>query len=93
MAAQPMTLLPVNVLHRSIELCLADHRGDERLIQDWLANKTEVNWQAWIERKDALVLVAETHAGIVGVGMGAAGLRCGSKARRKHGLNGRAATS
>lgn len=60
----------VDVLRRSIsELCTADHNNDEREIRDWLANKTEASWTAWVRLDDAIVLIAEAGGRAVGVGM------------------------
>lgn len=60
----------INVLHRSIsELCVVDHGGDARDIAEWISNKTEATWGAWVKRKDASVFVAEKADEIVAVGM------------------------
>lgn len=60
----------VRVLRRSIsELCLADHGGDRRKIAGWLANKTAAQWRVWVNRVDAIVLVALRDDAVVGVGM------------------------
>lgn len=61
-------------LRRSIRaLCVADHRNDPAEIDSWLANKTEMSWQAWVAREDAIVLVAERDQTLVGVGMATLG--------------------
>ncbi len=60
----------INVLRASIsELCGADHSNNQREIADWIANKTNTTWEAWISREDAAVFVAESAGEIVGVGM------------------------
>ncbi len=59
----------IATLRRSIsELCLADHHGAADRLEPWLANKTVANWTAWIAREDAVFLVAERDAAVVGVG-------------------------
>lgn len=60
----------ITVLRRSItQLCSADHHGDEAEVAGWLANKNISSWAVWIDRDDAIVLVAELAGNIVGVGM------------------------
>lgn len=60
----------IAVLRQSIvQLCSADHHGDEAEVKSWLANKTAVSWAAWVNREDATLLVAEVAGNIVGVGM------------------------
>lgn len=59
----------ISALRRSItELCLADHNGDADRLERWLRNKTVGHWATWIARDDAVLLVAERDATIVGVG-------------------------
>lgn len=61
------------VLRRSIlELCIADHEGDQATLDQWLANKTVENVRAWIELADQKVLVAERGGEIIGVGSASA---------------------
>ncbi|RCW83003.1 acetyltransferase (GNAT) family protein [Phyllobacterium bourgognense] len=61
------------VLRRSIlELCIADHEGDQSALAQWLANKTVENVHAWIESADQKVLVAERAGEILGVGSASA---------------------
>lgn len=60
----------IDTLRRSIsELCVADHHGRPKEVEEWLSNKTIDAWRSWIERDDAVVLVAELDWKIVGVGM------------------------
>lgn len=60
----------VEAIRRSItDLCDADHRSDGSVLEAWLRNKTVEAWLRWIARTDAVVLVAERHRVIVGVGM------------------------
>lgn len=60
----------INVLRRSIvELCIADHKGDDTELSSWLSNKIESTWINWVSRPDATVLVAEEADIIAGVGM------------------------
>lgn len=60
----------IETLRRSIvELCVSDHQNDPTRIDEWISNKTVGAWNAWVERDDAVVLVAERTSRIVGVGM------------------------
>lgn len=60
----------IDVLRASIsQLCIADHKNDEKQIADWLSNKTEQAWITWLDRQDATVLVAEKANETVGVGV------------------------
>lgn len=60
----------VSVLRQSIsELCFEDHRGDEREIADWLANKTEAKWHHWLAQPGVTVFVATREDAIIGVGL------------------------
>jgi GNAT superfamily N-acetyltransferase len=55
------------VVRRSItELCHADHQGDERTLDLWLANKTAENMRRWITQHH--VFVATEGGAILGVG-------------------------
>jgi N-acetylglutamate synthase-like GNAT family acetyltransferase len=61
------------VLRRSIlELCIADHEGDQSTLDRWLANKTVENVRAWIESPGQEVVVAERDGRILGVGSASA---------------------
>jgi GNAT superfamily N-acetyltransferase len=56
-----------DVVRRSIvDLCSADHRGDEARIAAWIANKTPSTFEQWISAEGSLALVAEGAGGIVG---------------------------
>ena len=46
-----------------------DNQGDARALSDWLRNKNAAAWVVWVDRKDAIVFVAEQACAIVGVGM------------------------
>lgn len=60
----------IAVVRRSItELCTADHHGDKQALANWLANKTEMDWNVWVARTDATTLVAEEADEIIGIGM------------------------
>lgn len=60
----------INTLRLSIlELCALDHQNDPGKVEDWLRNKTVEAWKTWIARDDAIVLVAQRHSEVVGVGM------------------------
>jgi GNAT superfamily N-acetyltransferase len=55
------------VVRRSIvELCHADHQGDQPTIAAWLANKTAENMRRWIAQSH--VFVAAEHDRILGIG-------------------------
>jgi GNAT superfamily N-acetyltransferase len=55
------------VLKRSIaELCHLDHRGDARILDLWLGNKTAENMRRWIKESDVFVAIDDDV--IVGVG-------------------------
>jgi GNAT superfamily N-acetyltransferase len=56
-------------LRRSIaELCTADHRDDPSVLAQWLGNKTQENFCAWVNQTDNSVLVAIEIQEIVAVG-------------------------
>src|SRR5262245_15361943 len=58
------------VLRRSIrELCVADHRQDERVLFAWLANKTPENVRAWITALSSFFVVAVDGSLVCGCGM------------------------
>lgn len=60
----------IAVLCQSItQLCRADHQNDTVEIASWLSNKSAASWEAWLNREDAAVLVAECAGEILGVGM------------------------
>jgi GNAT superfamily N-acetyltransferase len=57
-----------DVLRTSItELCYLDHRGDKKLLDEWLENKTVQNCKEWIVNPGTNAFVAETNGKIVGV--------------------------
>jgi GNAT superfamily N-acetyltransferase len=57
------------VLRRSIiELCVADHRKDPAVLDEWLANKTPEIVASWIARPNSSLLVAIDDGAILGVG-------------------------
>jgi GNAT superfamily N-acetyltransferase len=51
-----------------IELCAADHRGDQAVLQRWLNNKTPDIVASWIARPDSTVLLGVAQEAILGVG-------------------------
>jgi GNAT superfamily N-acetyltransferase len=58
------------LVRRSItELCVADHGNDARTIGDWLANKTNDNFAAWISSAQRVTLVAERADSMAGFAM------------------------
>jgi len=57
------------VMRRSIaELCVADHRNDEKILNRWLSTKTPEVFQSWIVQSDNSLLVAVEDGKIVAVG-------------------------
>ena len=57
------------VLRDSIrELCVEDHGGDERPLQEWLANKTGDTIRLWLKNPANILLVAELDGEIAAVG-------------------------
>ncbi|MBE3636979.1 GNAT family N-acetyltransferase [Mangrovicoccus algicola] len=50
-------------------LCSADHGDAPRLLEPWLANKTEAAWIRWARRPDAALLVAQEAETLTGTGM------------------------
>ena len=70
LAQEADTAAACEVLRRSItECCVADHRGDDVLMQSWLANKTPDNVHRWLTAGSACFVVAESGNEIVGVAM------------------------
>ena len=60
----------VQVLRSSIvELCRADHHGDQPTIDAWLANKTVERFCLWLDNPDRYTVVAERDGTVCGVGM------------------------
>ena len=49
-----------------VELCGADHQGDESTIAAWLANKTHDNFASWISSPRHVAIVAERAGFVVG---------------------------
>jgi len=59
-----------DVVRRSIrELCVEDHRNDEDILNQWLANKTEENLRRWIVSDSSFSLVALRGERVCGFGM------------------------
>ena len=57
------------VMRRSIaELCGADHRNDEAILERWLDNKTPEVFESWIGQPDNSLLVAVEGDNILAVG-------------------------
>ena len=58
------------VVRRSIvDLCTLDHGHDAKTIEDWLANKTEANFDRWIASDQNVAVVAENEGTILGFGL------------------------
>lgn len=59
-----------HVVGQSIcQLCVEDHQGDEATLNEWLANKTEANFERWIASERHIAIVAEQASQIVGFGL------------------------
>jgi GNAT superfamily N-acetyltransferase len=57
------------VLRRSItELCVADHRNEQPVLDQWLANKVPETIKQWIANHPDRLLVAVAGKAILGVG-------------------------
>ena len=57
------------VLRDSIrQLCVEDHGGGERPLQEWLANKTDESVRLWLKNPANVLLVAEADSEIAAVG-------------------------
>ena len=50
------------------ELCVLDHKGDEEIISQWIANKTPETLRSWILSSRTTIYVAEVDGEIAGVG-------------------------
>lgn len=50
------------------ELCVADHKRDERVLTQWISNKTPANLERWILDQSSIVYVVERDGSICGVG-------------------------
>lgn len=60
----------MGVVRRSIvELCIADHHGDEGTLARWLANKTPETFQSWLSNPDNFCVVAASGGDLFGVGL------------------------
>jgi GNAT superfamily N-acetyltransferase len=58
-----------DVMRRSIkDLCVADHRDDESVVEAWLANKQPEIFRRWLTEPDNSILIAEDGRRIVSVG-------------------------
>src|SRR5262252_421478 len=66
--ATPPDVATVCALVRSsiVELCGADHQGDESTIAAWLANKTQDNFASWISSPRHVAVVAERGGSVAG---------------------------
>ena len=49
-----------------IDLCEQDHHCEAATLEEWLGNKTEVNFQSWINSDRHVAIVAEHLAAIIG---------------------------
>ena len=50
------------------DLCIPDHRGDEKIISRWLVNKTPQILKGWIRSSRGTFFVSEVDDEIAGVG-------------------------
>ena len=56
-----------DVLRRSIAACcVADHQGNQSIIDAWLANKTPENVRSWVTSEENCFFVAEIKGSIIG---------------------------
>jgi GNAT superfamily N-acetyltransferase len=63
-------LSAVSLLRESIaSLCRDDHQDDPAKVRAWLESKTVEAWSVWLNRSDALVLLAERGLSGCAVGM------------------------
>ena len=53
------------VIRSSIKACIQDHQNDEKLLEGWLANKTQNNVKEWLETHH--IYIATSHDKIIGV--------------------------
>jgi GNAT superfamily N-acetyltransferase len=60
-----------NVMRRSIrELCVEDHRRDPKVLERWLANKTQASVAGWVASADAFCVAAtDADEALIGFGM------------------------
>lgn len=60
-----------NVIRQSVEqLCIADHQGEQAVLNSWLENKTPETITAWVNAKDSYCVSAlDDSATVVGFGM------------------------
>ena len=62
-----MLLDACETVRRSIvDMCEQDHHCDAATLEDWLGNKTEVNFKSWINSDRHVAIVAEHLAVIMG---------------------------
>jgi GNAT superfamily N-acetyltransferase len=50
------------------ELCVADHRGDPNILEQWLANKTPENVGQWLSNASNINLVAVEDSTVLAAG-------------------------
>ena len=69
-AAPSDAVAACDVVRRSIrDLCVADHDNDEKILRQWLANKTPANLSRWISSENSFAVVALRDGKICGFGM------------------------
>jgi GNAT superfamily N-acetyltransferase len=60
----------IDVVRRSIsQLCIADHRNDEKTLATWLVNKTPQHFLSWLSNVDNFCVVVESNSRLLGVGV------------------------
>lgn len=64
--ATEMSLVVISSIKR---VCVLDHKGDARIIEGWVANKTPSSFNNWIVDDGLYLNVAVCEGQIVGVGM------------------------
>lgn len=49
------------IIRSIIEICVADHKNQYVLIQDWISNKTPKNISTWINNNYAYIAISENY--------------------------------
>jgi len=52
-----------------VKLCRDDHRDDPATLTAWLANKSDLNFRAWIDSDRHIARLAEDDEGVCGFGL------------------------
>ena len=49
------------IIRSIIEICVADHKHQYVLIQDWISNKTPKNIATWVSNNYAYIAISKSH--------------------------------